>query len=176
MANEVQLRVNDSMRTVTAAPETPVAARADRRPGASGTALRVRVGAVVAAVRACRWPGSSVLHHAALKSGRQVGDNPRGAAACYAARKKLSRVPDLHPLQEALVGGAGGAVRVLLQRPDHQRRGIVVQDAATDRGADPYGDERSYLPVRYVSADHGRHSRAAKAMTTTNAASTTGRR
>src|SRR6185295_13737214 len=49
--------------------------------------------------------------------------------------------------------GAGGAMRLLLQRPDHQGGGVVVQDAATNGDANPVGDERAYLPVWDVPAD-----------------------
>ena len=114
-----------------------VVVRVDRRSGASGTALRVRVGPVWLLLGARRWRGSSVVHHAALKSGRQVGDNARGAAGVLRRPEEAVASAGSAPAAGSAGCGAGGAVRVLLQRPNHQRGGIVVQDAAADRGADP---------------------------------------
>ena len=129
--------------------------RADRRAGAAGAALRVRPRSVRLLLGAGGRRGDSVVHHAALAGGRQVGDDAGGAAGVLRGADEAGVGAGAASAAGSDDRGAGGAVRLLLQRPDHQRRRVVVQDAAADRGADPNGDERSHLPVRDVSADHG---------------------
>jgi aerobic-type carbon monoxide dehydrogenase small subunit (CoxS/CutS family) len=103
MANEVQLRVNDTMRTVTAAPDTPLlyvltddlALQGPRFGCGLGQCGCCSVLVDGVEVRSCITPLSRVV-------GKSV-TTLEGLPAYYAARKKLSRVPDLHPLQEALI-------------------------------------------------------------------------
>src|SRR5436853_165304 len=45
-------------------------------------------------------------------------------------------------------------MRLLLQRHDHQIRRAVVENAPACRGADPFGDERTPVPLRDVSTHH----------------------
>jgi aerobic-type carbon monoxide dehydrogenase small subunit (CoxS/CutS family) len=103
MADEVQLRVNDTMRTVTAAPETPLlyvltddlALHGPRFGCGLGQCGCCSVLVDGVEVRSCITPLSRVV-------GKSV-TTLDGLPAYYAARMKLSRPPALHPLQEALV-------------------------------------------------------------------------
>ena len=103
MADEVQLRVNDTMRTVTAAPETPLlyvltddlALQGPRFGCGLGQCGCCSVLVDGVEVRSCITPLSRV-------AGKSV-TTLEGLPAYYAARMKLSRPPALHPLQEALV-------------------------------------------------------------------------
>src|SRR5215469_7690017 len=49
-------------------------------------------------------------------------------------------------------------MRLLLQRPNHQRCGIALQESASDRGTDSVGDERPHLSMRNISEDSIGHS------------------
>ena len=103
MADEVQLRVNNTMRTVTAAPETPLlyvltddlALQGPRFGCGLGQCGCCSVLVDGVEVRSCITPLSRV-------AGKAV-TTLEGLPAYYAARMKLSRAPALHPLQEALV-------------------------------------------------------------------------
>ena len=155
MANEVQLRVNDTMRTVTASPDTPLlyvltddlALQGPRFGCGLGQCGCCSVLVDGVEIRSCITPLSRVV-------GKSV-TTLEGLPAYYAARNEAVAGAGAASAAGSDDCGAGGAVRLLLQRPDHQGRGVVVQDAAAHRGADPVGDERSHLPVRDVSADHG---------------------
>ena len=153
MANEVQLRVNDTMRTVTAAPETPLlyvltddlALQGPRFGCGLGQCGCCSVLADGVEIRSCITPLSRVV-------GKSV-TTLEGLPAYYAATDEAVPAARAASVARGARRGAGGAVRLLLQRTDHQGGGVVVQDAATHRGANPVGDERAYMPVRDVPAD-----------------------
>jgi aerobic-type carbon monoxide dehydrogenase small subunit (CoxS/CutS family) len=97
------LRVNDTMRTVTAAPDTPLlyvltddlALQGPRYGCGLGQCGCCSVLVDGVEVRSCITPLSRV-------AGKSV-TTLEGLPAYYAARMKLTRTPALHPLQEALV-------------------------------------------------------------------------
>jgi aerobic-type carbon monoxide dehydrogenase small subunit (CoxS/CutS family) len=103
MANEIQLRVNGQMRTVTAPPDTPLlyvltddlALKGPRFGCGLGQCGCCSVLADGVEIRSCITPVSRV----ATKSITTL----EGLPAYYAARMKLKRTPELHPLQEALI-------------------------------------------------------------------------
>ena len=103
MANEVQLRVNDTMRTVTAAPDTPLlyvltddlALQGPRFGCGLGQCGCCSVLVDGVEVRSCITPLSRV-------AGKSV-TTLEGLPAYYAARMKLSPAPELHPLQQAMI-------------------------------------------------------------------------
>ena len=103
MANEVQLRVNDTMRTVTAAPETPLlyvltddlALQGPRFGCGLGQCGCCSVLVDGVEVRSCITPLSRIV-------GKSV-TTLEGLPAYYAARMKLVPAPELHPLQEAMI-------------------------------------------------------------------------
>src|SRR5262249_15331748 len=53
-----------------------------------------------------------------------------------------------------LYRSAGHALRLLLQRHDHQGGRAPLANAQADGGADPRPYERAHLPLRHLSADH----------------------
>ena len=103
MADEIQLRVNDTVRTVSAAPDTPLlyvltddlALQGPRFGCGLGQCgcCSVLIDGVEA--RSCITPLSRV-------AGKSI-TTLEGLPAYYAARMKLSSAPELHPLQEAMV-------------------------------------------------------------------------
>ncbi len=103
MANGLQLRVNEKTWTVTAAPETPLlyvltddlALQGPRFGCGLGQCGCCSVLADGVEIRSCITPVSRV-------AGKSV-TTLEGLPAYYAARMKLSQVPESHPLQEALI-------------------------------------------------------------------------
>ena len=120
MANEVQLRVNDTMRTVTAAPDTPLlyvltddlALQGPRFGCGLGQCGCCSVLVDGVEIRSCITPLSRVV-------GKSV-TTLEGLPAYYAPRRSCRGAGAASAAGSADCG-AGGAVRVLLQRPDHQR-------------------------------------------------------
>ena len=158
MANEVQLRVNDTMRTVTAAPDTPLlyvltddlALQGPRFGCGLGQCGCCSVLVDGVEVRSCITPLSRVV-------GKSV-TTLEGLPAYYAARKKLSRVPELHPLQEALVAEQAVQCGYCYNGQIIKGAELLFKTPQPTEAQIRYGDERSYLPMRDVSADHGGHS------------------
>jgi aerobic-type carbon monoxide dehydrogenase small subunit (CoxS/CutS family) len=103
MANEFQIRVNEALRTVTAAPDTPLlyvltddlALQGPRFGCGLGQCGCCSVLADGLEIRSCITPVSKV----ASKSITTL----EGLPAYYASRMKLKKTPELHPLQEALI-------------------------------------------------------------------------
>jgi aerobic-type carbon monoxide dehydrogenase small subunit (CoxS/CutS family) len=103
MPKEVQIRVNDKMRTVTASPETPLlyvltdelALQGPRFGCGLGQCGCCSVLADGVEIRSCLTPTSRVL-------GKSI-TTLEGLPAYYAAKMKLAKAPELHPLQEALI-------------------------------------------------------------------------
>lgn len=103
MANEIQLRVNDKTRTVSAAPDTPLLYVLTDNLELQGPRFGCGLGqcgccSVLAdgiELRSCITPISRV-------AGKAI-TTLEGLPAYYASRMKLKRSPALHPLQEALV-------------------------------------------------------------------------
>src|SRR5438093_13578433 len=104
MPKDFQLRVNDKRRTVTASPETPLLYVLTDELALQGPRLGCGLGqcgccSVLAdggEIRSCITPSSKVVGKAITTL--------EGLPAYYAARMKLSKPPDLHPLQEAIIG------------------------------------------------------------------------
>ena len=103
MANELQLRVNDKMRTVTVPPETPLLYVLTDDLGLQGRRFGCGLGqcgccSVLAdgvEIRSCITPASRVV-------GKSL-TTLEGLPAYYAMKMKLTKAPELHPLQEALI-------------------------------------------------------------------------
>jgi len=103
MANEIQLRVNDRVSTVAAAPETPLlyvltddlALQGPRFGCGLGQCGCCSVLADGVEIRSCITPLSRVV-------GKSL-TTLEGLPAYYALKMKLSKPPALHPLQEALI-------------------------------------------------------------------------
>jgi len=103
MANELRLRVNETTRTVTAAPDTPLlyvltddlALQGPRFGCGLGQCGCCSVLADGVEIRSCITPVSRVVNKSITTL--------EGLPAYYASRMKLKRTPELHPLQEALI-------------------------------------------------------------------------
>jgi aerobic-type carbon monoxide dehydrogenase small subunit (CoxS/CutS family) len=103
MANELQLQVNGKPVTVTASPDTPLlyvltdelALRGPRFGCGLGQCGCCSVLADGVEIRSCITPTSRVV-------GKSL-TTLEGLPAYYAARMKLKSVPELHPLQEAMI-------------------------------------------------------------------------
>ena len=103
MANETQLRVNDTMRSVTSSPDTPLLYVLTDELALQGPRFGCGLGQCGCCsvlvdgveVRSCITPLSRV-------AGKSV-TTLEGLPAYYAAQKKLARAPAMHPLQQALI-------------------------------------------------------------------------
>ena len=103
MAKEFQLRVNDKIRAVTAPPETPLlyvltdelALQGPRFGCGLGQCGCCSVLADGVEIRSCITPAAKVM-------GKSI-TTLEGLPAYYAAKMKLAKTPELHPLQEALI-------------------------------------------------------------------------
>ncbi len=103
MAKEFQLRVNDKIRAVTASPETPLlyvltdelALQGPRFGCGLGQCGCCSVLADGVEIRSCITPAAKVV-------GKSI-TTLEGLPAYYAAKMKLAKAPELHPLQEALI-------------------------------------------------------------------------
>jgi aerobic-type carbon monoxide dehydrogenase small subunit (CoxS/CutS family) len=103
MANEIQLRVNEQMRTVSASPDTPLLYVLTDDLSLLGPRFGCGLGqcgccSVLAdgvEIKSCVTP----ISKAANKSITTL----EGLPAYYANRMKLKRTPELHPLQEAMI-------------------------------------------------------------------------
>src|SRR5438552_91144 len=103
MPKEFQLQVNDRVRTVTAAPETPLlyvltddlALQGPRFGCGLGQCGCCSVLVDGVEIRSCITPISKVLNKSITTL--------EGLPAYYASRMKLRQAPELHPLQGALI-------------------------------------------------------------------------
>jgi aerobic-type carbon monoxide dehydrogenase small subunit (CoxS/CutS family) len=103
MTNELKIRVNDQVRTVTAAPDTPLLYVLSNELGLQGPRFGCGLGqcgscsVLVNGVetRSCQTRVSAV-------AGKSV-TTLEGLPALYAAQKKLAQVPALHPVQQAMI-------------------------------------------------------------------------
>jgi aerobic-type carbon monoxide dehydrogenase small subunit (CoxS/CutS family) len=103
MANELQLRVNEKIHTVTASPDTPLlyvltddlALQGPRFGCGLGQCGCCSVLADGVEIRSCITPVSKVVGSSLTTL--------EGLPAYYAMKLKLRKAPELHPLQEALI-------------------------------------------------------------------------
>ncbi|HLH32721.1 MAG TPA: 2Fe-2S iron-sulfur cluster-binding protein, partial [Terriglobia bacterium] len=103
MPNPTKIRVNEQVRTVSAAPDTPLlyvlAGELNLKGPRFGCGLgqcgscSVLINGVEA--RSCMTPLSAVQNKSVTTL--------EGLPALYAAQKKLAAVPDLHPVQQAII-------------------------------------------------------------------------
>ena len=155
MANEVQLRVNDTMRTVTAAPDTPLlyvltddlALQGPRFGCGLGQCGCCSVLVDGVEIRSCITPTSRVV-------GKSV-TTLEGLPAYYAAEMKLTPAPELHPLQEAMIAEQAVQCGYCYNGQIIKGAELLFKTPQPTEAQIRYGDERAYLPVRDVSADPG---------------------
>ncbi len=152
MANDVTFRLNGDARTVSSAPDTPLLYVLTDELALQGPRFGCGLGqcgscSVLVNGRETR----SCITRLSAVAGKSV-TTLEGLPAWYAGERRLPIAPALHPVQQALHRRAGAAVRLLLQRHDHQGVGAARTDAAADRGADSHRAERSPLPVRHLPA------------------------
>ena len=103
MANELKIRVNEQVRTVTAAPDTPLLYVLSDELNLQGPRFGCGLGQCGSCsvlvngveMRSCQTRVSAV-------EGKSV-TTLEGLPAWYAAQKKLAQAPALHPMQQALI-------------------------------------------------------------------------
>jgi aerobic-type carbon monoxide dehydrogenase small subunit (CoxS/CutS family) len=103
MANELKIKVNDQVRTVSAAPDTPLlyvlsndlSLRGPRFGCGLGQCGSCSVLVNGVETRSCMTEVSKVV-------GKSI-TTLEGLPAWYAAQKKLSQIPALHPVQQAMI-------------------------------------------------------------------------
>jgi len=103
MANEIKIRVNEQVRTVTAAPDTPLLYVLSNELNLQGPRFGCGLGQCGSCsvlvngveMRSCQTRVSAV-------EGKSV-TTLEGLPAWYAAQKKLAQAPALHPMQQALI-------------------------------------------------------------------------
>src|SRR5579862_1684627 len=103
MPNEIRLRVNESIRAVTAAPETPLLYVLTDELALQGPRFGCGLGqcgccSVLAdgmEIRSCITPLSQVANKSITTL--------EGLPAYYGKKMNLAKAPELHPLQEALI-------------------------------------------------------------------------
>ena len=103
MANELKIRVNEQVRTVTAAPDTPLLYVLSNELNLQGPRFGCGLGQCVSCsvlvngveMRSCQTRVSAV-------EGKSV-TTLEGLPAWYAAQKKLPKAPALHPVQQAMI-------------------------------------------------------------------------
>ena len=98
-------------------------------------------------MRSCITPTSSVV-------GKSV-TTLEGLPAYYAARMKVAPAPALHPLQEAMIAEQAAQCGYCYNGQIIKGAELLFKTPQPTDAADPLGDERPYLPVRHVSANHG---------------------
>jgi len=103
MATEIRIKVNEQMRTVSSAPDTPLLYVLSDELNLQGPRFGCGLGqcgscsVLVNGVetRSCLTPVSAVVNKSVTTL--------EGLPAWYASQKRLSKVPELHPVQEALI-------------------------------------------------------------------------
>jgi len=103
MPNEIRIRVNDRLQTVTAAPDTPLLYVLSNELNLRGPRFGCGLGqcgscsVLVNGVetRSCRTPLSAAVNKSITTL--------EGLPAWYAAQKKLEPAPALHPVQQAMI-------------------------------------------------------------------------
>jgi len=103
LANEIHLRVNEQMRTITAAPDAPLlyvltddlALQGPRFGCGLGQCGCCSVLVDGVEIRSCITPVSRVANKSITTL--------EGLPGYYAGRMKLKQTPELHPLQEAMI-------------------------------------------------------------------------
>jgi len=108
MANELKIRVNEQVRTVTAAPDTPLLYVLSNELNLQGPRFGCGLGQCGSCsvlvngveMRSCQTRVSAV-------EGKSI-TTLEGLPAWYAAQKKLAQAPALHPMQQALIDEQAG--------------------------------------------------------------------
>ena len=103
MAPPIRIRVNDQSKTVSASPDTPLLYVLSNELNLRGPRFGCGLGQCGSCsvlingvdARSCMTPLSAV--------GNKSITTLEGIPAWYAAQKKLARVPDLHPVQQAMI-------------------------------------------------------------------------
>jgi aerobic-type carbon monoxide dehydrogenase small subunit (CoxS/CutS family) len=103
MAGELKIKVDEQMRTVSSDPNTPLLYVLTDELQLQGPRFGCGLGQCGSCsvlvngveVRSCRTPVSAV-------AGKSV-TTLEGLPAWYASQRKLSKVPDLHPVQQAII-------------------------------------------------------------------------
>ena len=103
MATELKIKVNDQMRTVTAAPDTPLLYVLSNELKLQGPRFGCGLGQCGScSVLVNGVETRSCMTRVSAVEGKQV-TTLEGLPEWYAAQKKLAKAPALHPVQQALI-------------------------------------------------------------------------
>jgi aerobic-type carbon monoxide dehydrogenase small subunit (CoxS/CutS family) len=103
MATPIKIRVNDQSKTVSAAPDTPLLYVLSNELNLRGP----RFGCGLGQCGSCSVLVNGVETRSCLTPLSAIGNKSvttlEGIPAWYAAQKKLTKPPDLHPVQQAMI-------------------------------------------------------------------------
>ena len=154
----IKFTVNQRVREVEAAPDTPLLYVLINDLELHGP----RFGCGLAQCGSCSVLADGVeIRSCVTPIGKVAGKSIttfEGLPTLYAEQRKLATVPELHPLQQAVIDEQATAMRILLQRAGHESGGTALENAGAERTANSHRDERASLPVRDLSAVHEGHS------------------
>ena len=103
MASELKIRVNNQIRTINAAPDTPLLYVVSDELNMQGP----RFGCGLGQCGSCSVLVNGVETRSCMTRVSAVNDKSvttlEGLPEWYAAQKKLAKIPDLHPVQQAMI-------------------------------------------------------------------------
>ena len=109
------------------------AVRARGRAAAARAAFRLRARAVRLMFGAGGWRGDALVRHAGFRGRGQIGHDARRPAGVVRQAAEASQSARAASRAAGHDRRAGRAVRLLLQRHDHQGRRAALENAAADR-------------------------------------------
>src|SRR5438552_91145 len=95
---------------------------------------------------------NQIVYHADFEGVEQVHHDTRRTARLLREPDETQTSTRAPSATRSADRRAGRAMRLLLQRTDHQRSGVVIQESAAHRSADPDGHERALVPVWHIPA------------------------
>src|SRR5205823_498841 len=93
------------------------------------------------------------MHHAGRKNCGQIHNDAGRTAFLLFGKNEARKNSGAAPIAGGAYFRTGAAVRLLLQRPNHQRRRTAVQEPAALRSPNPICNERPLMPLRNLSSD-----------------------
>src|SRR3979411_2856580 len=146
MAAALKIKVNERLWPVTSSPDTPLLYVLSNELLLQGP----RFGCGLAQCGSCSVLVDGVETRSCVTpvgslQGKSI-TTLEGLPAWFAKQHGLQKAPALHPVQTIFNCRTSRAVRLLLQRHDHQGFRTFVEGAPSDRNSDPNCDEWSLVP------------------------------
>ena len=154
MADDLKIKVNGREVPVRRKPGYAVALCAHQRAAAEGP----RFGCGLAQCGSCSVLADGVEIRSCVTPVANVAGKAmttlEGLPALYAQQKSLAQAPGAASAAAGVHRRAGDALRLLLQRHDHQGRRAAGAEPEAHRSPDPRPHGRPSLPLRHLSAGH----------------------